>query len=260
MKSKHTPAKKMAEEIKQVSRYFLSPGQTSTRDDSSMDWSAHDTPSSPAPHASPASEHVALPQVPLSNRDPLERSRAEHSSPFVLNYGNNQPSIATSWDGAYHTLSIFGTRETSMIDAANITQSISRMSDYFKHNPADKKPPAGEFAKVVKALWGLIAMIYTLKWDLLPIEDKSIRKLVGEKIVPRYMKLGLANDKTAEKSSPPSISLPLNTAVPSPPPNPVPAPPPQVSVVPQKVPKPSNMKKLYAQASKSNTSRVDNIL
>jgi len=232
MKSKHTPAKKTAEEIKQVSQYFLSPGQTSTRDDLSMDWSAHDAPSSPAPHASPASEYVASPQVPLSNRDPLKRSRAEHSSPFVLNYSNNQLSIATSWDGAYHALSIFGTQETSVIDAANITQSISRMIDYFKYNPADKKPPAGEFSEVVKALWGLITMIYTSRWDLLPIKDKSIHKLVDEKIVPGYMKLGLANDKTVEKPSPPSTSLPSNTAVPSPLPNPVPALPPQVSVVP----------------------------
>jgi len=232
MKSKHTLTKKTAEEIKQISQYFPSPSQTSTRDDSLMDWSAHDTPSSPAPRASPAGEHVALPQVPLSNRDPLERSRAEHSSPFVLNYGNNQPSVPTSWDGAHHALSIFGTQETSTIDAANITQSILRMIDYFKHNPADKKLLAGEFAKVIKALWGLIAMIYTSKWDLLPIEDKSIRKLVGKKIVPGYMKLGLANDKTVEKPSPPSTSLPSNTAVPSPLPNLVPAPPPQVSVVP----------------------------
>ena len=134
------------------------------------------------------------------------------------------------------------------------------MIDYFKHNLADKKPPAREFAEVVKALWGLIAMIYTSRWDLLPIKDKSICKLVGKKIIPRYMKLRLANNKTVEKPSPPSTSLPSNIAVPSPPPNPVPAPPPQVSVVPQKVPKPSNMKKLYAQASKSNTSKVNNIL
>ena len=201
MKLKHTPAKKTAEEIKHLSQCFLSPGQTSTRDDSSMDWSTYDTPSSPAPCASPATS----PQVPLSNRDLLERSRAEHSSPFVLNYGNNQPSIATSWDGAHHALSIFRTQETSVIDATNIMQSISRMIDYFKHNPADKKPPAGEFAEIVKALWGLIAMIYTSRWDLLPIEDKSIHKLVGEKIVSGYIKLGLANNKTAEKPSPPSV-------------------------------------------------------
>jgi len=99
-----------------------------------------------------------------------------------------------------------------MIDAANITQSILRMIDYFKHNPANRKPPAGEFAEVVKALWGLIAMIYTSKWDLLPIKDKSIRKLMGEKIVPGYMKLGLANDKTVEKPSLPSTSLPSSSS------------------------------------------------
>jgi len=75
-----------------------------------MNWS-EDIPeaqSSPTPHASPAGEHVLLPQVPLSNRDSMERSRAE-SNNFVLNYGNNQPSITSSWDGAHHVLSIFGT-------------------------------------------------------------------------------------------------------------------------------------------------------
>jgi len=134
------------------------------------------------------------------------------------------------------------------------------MIDYFKHNLADKKPPAGEFANVVKALWYLIAMIYTSRWDLLPIEDKNIRKLMGEKIVPEYMKLGLVNDKTAEKSSLFSTSLPSNMVVPPPPTNSVTTPPPQMSVVPQKVPKPSNMKKSYAQASKSNLSKVEDIL
>ena len=134
------------------------------------------------------------------------------------------------------------------------------MIDYFKYNPADKKPPAREFANVVKALWGLIAMIYTFRWDLLPIEDKNICKLMGEKIVPRYIKLGLVNDKTAEKSSLSSTSLPSNTAVLSPPTNSVTTLPPQMSVVPQKVSKPSNMKKSYAQASKSNLSKVEDIL
>jgi len=186
---------------------------------------------------------------------------SSNSGPSVLSYGNNQPTIASSWDGAHHALSIFGTQETSATDAANITQSITRIIDYFKHNPADKKPPAGEFADVVKALWGLIATIYTSRWDLLPIEDKSIRKLVGEKIVPGYMKLGLLNDKTAEDSFLPSTSLPSNMAVPPPTTNPVAIPPLSTSVVPQKVPKPSNMKKLYAQASKTNlSSKVEDIL
>ena len=126
------------------------------------------------------------------------------------------------------------------------------MIDFFKHNPANKEPLAGEFANVVKALWGLIAMIYTLKWDLLSINNKSIRKLVGEKIIPGYMKLGLLNDKTAENSSSSSTALLSNTAVPPTTTNSVASPPPYTSTVPQKVPKPSNIKKSYAQASKSN--------
>ena len=153
-------------------------------------------------------------------------------------------------------LSIFGSQETTAIDATNITQSISRMIN----NSADKKPPAGEFANVVKALWNLIAMIYISRWNLLSIEDKNIHKLMGEKIVARYMKLRLVNNKMAEKSSLSSTSLPSNMVVPLPPTNSVTTPPPQMSVVPQKVPKPSNMKKLYAQASKSNLSKVEDIL
>jgi len=264
MKSKHTPAKKMAEEVKKILQYFCNPSHSSPRDDLLMDWS-EDIPeaqSSPTLRASPVGEHVSSPQVPLSNRDSMERSRAEsnNSGPSVFNYSNNQPSIASSWDGAHHALSIFGTQETTAIDTANITQSISRMIDYFKYNLADKGPPAGEFADVVKALWGLIAMIYTSRWDLLPIEDKNICKLVGQKIVPRYMKLGLVNDKIAEKSSLSSTSLPSNMAVPPPPTNSVTTPPPQTSVVSQKIPKPSNMKKSYAQTSKSNLSKVEDIL
>jgi len=146
MKLKHTPAKKMAEEVKKISQYFCNPSHSSPRDDLSMNWSKDisEAQSSPTQCASPAGEHVSSPQVPSSNRDSMKRSRAEsnNSGPSVLNYSNNQPSITSSWDGAHHALSIFGAQETTAIDATNITQSISRMIDYFKHNLADKKPPA----------------------------------------------------------------------------------------------------------------------
>ena len=75
------------------------------------------------------------------------------------------------------------------------------------------------------------------------------------------MKLRLLNDKTAEDSSSPLTSLPSNMAVPPPTTNPVATPSLPTSVVPQKVPKPSNMKKLYTQASKTNlSSKVENTL
>jgi len=100
MKSKHTPAKKMAEEVKKISQYFCNPSHSSPRNDLSMDWS-EDIPeaqSSPTPCISPAGKHILSPQVPLSNSNSMERSRVEfnNSGPSVLNYGNNQPSIASS--------------------------------------------------------------------------------------------------------------------------------------------------------------------
>ena len=142
---------------------------------------------------------------------------------------------------------------------------IARLTDYLRHNLANKKALAGEFATVIKALWGLIASVYFTKWDFLPIKDKSIRKLAGEKILPKYLRLELLNEKVVEKSSSslPSISLLLNMAVP---------PPPSTAtsvailllsilVASLKVSKPSNMKKSYTQASKMNiSSNIKDIL
>jgi len=113
-------------------------------------------------------------------------------------------------------LSVFGTGETSTTDAANIALSITRMTNYFKHNLAGKFLSAGEFTDIVKAFWGLIAPVYTYKWDLLPIEDKSICKLMGKKILPGYLKLGLLKEKMIKNSfssSSSSTSLPSNTVV-----------------------------------------------
>ena len=84
---------------------------------------------------------------------------------------------------------------------------------------------------------------------------------MGKKIVSGYMKLGLSNDKTVENPSSSSTALLSNTAVPPTTTNSVASQPPHMSTVPQKVSKPSNMKKLYAQASKSNCLlKVEDIL
>ena len=101
--------------------------------------------------------------IPLPNRDSSEKSRVESndSGPFVLNYSNNQPSIASSWDKMHHVLSIFGTEETTAIDAMNILLSITRIINYIKYNLADKKLPAGEFASIIRAFWSLIAFLYS---------------------------------------------------------------------------------------------------
>ena len=119
MKLKYALAKKMPEEVKKIAQYFINPSLSRLMDKSLIDWS-EDIPevqSSPVPHVSPAGEHVSSPRVP--------RAESSNSSPSVLNYGNNQPTITSSWDRASHALSIFGTKETSASDVANMSQSIT---------------------------------------------------------------------------------------------------------------------------------------
>jgi len=43
------------------------------------------------------------------------------SGPSLLNYGGNQPSMPSSWDGAHHKLSVFGTDETYEVDVVATT-------------------------------------------------------------------------------------------------------------------------------------------
>ena len=119
-----------------------------------------------------------------------------------------------------------------------------------KNNPADKKSPAREFEQVTKDFWNLIQAIYSSRWDLLSVEDgKNFRTLVGKKILNNYVKLGLVNQSEAKKlpSSMPNTATNPNISA---------TPPPSKTTRPieKKAPKPTIMKKSYAQASKTNIS------
>ena len=245
MKSKPTAGMKTPAEVKHLASFFMKPGLQVPRDELLMDWS-EDTPevqSSPTPRVSPAGENVSSPHALLYNRDVKGKRRTDSidSSPLLLNYGRNQPLILSSWDGAHHALSIFGTDETSEIDAINMVQSILRIIDYIKNNPVDKKSPAREFEQVTKGFWNLISAIYSSRWDLLPVEDgKNFRALVGEKIINNYVKLGLVNQPEAKKllSSIPTTATNPNVPV---------IPPPSKMTGPneKKAPKPTITKKSY---------------
>jgi len=142
----NAPAPKTAAEIAKLQSFFMSPRSQVPRDDSSMDWS-EDIPEvqpTPIPCVSPAERNVPSPHAPLPNRDAKGKKRVDlvDSSPSVLNYGGNQPAILSFWKGAHHALSIFGTDPTAEIHAKNMAQSISRIIDYIRNNPADKKVPA----------------------------------------------------------------------------------------------------------------------
>jgi len=241
-------------EVKHLVSFFMKPRLQVPRDESSMDWS-EDTPevqSSPIPRVFPAEENVSSPRALLHNRDAKGKRRTDSidSGPSLLNYGENQPSIPSSWDGAHHALSIFRTDETSEIDAINMAQSISRIIDYIKNNLIDKKLPAREFEQVTKGFWNLISAIYSSRWDLLSVEDgKNFCTLVGKKILNNYIKLGLVNQPEAKK---PLSSMSTTATNPN-----IPAIPPSSKTTgpnEKKALKPMIMKKSYTQASKANIS------
>jgi len=95
---------------------------------------------------------MSSPHALLHNRDVKGKRRMDliDSGSLLLNYGRNQLLIPSSWNGAHHVLSIFGTDEMSEIDVINMTQLISRIIDYIKNNPADKKLPVRKFEQVTK--------------------------------------------------------------------------------------------------------------
>jgi len=154
MKLTPPAALKTPAEIKQLQSTFSNPRSQVPRDESSMDWSADipEAQSSPTPRGPPAGRNVSSPHALLHNRDVRGKGRTDSidSSPSLLNYSGNQPSIPSSWDGAHHALSIFGTDQTAEIDATNMAQSLTRIVDFIKSNLADKKLPAKEFEKVTK--------------------------------------------------------------------------------------------------------------
>jgi len=164
MKSKQTSSKKPLSPFVSL---FLSPSCQRPQDDSSMDWSLDipEVQDSPQQHIPLVEGHVSSPHISLLNRDSSGDNRVEpsDSGPLVLNYGNNQPSIISSWDGAYCALSVFRTKESASTDAANINSSIKRIVDYIKHHHADDDILTGDFIPVVNSLWKLINTIYASK-------------------------------------------------------------------------------------------------
>ena len=185
-----------------VSSPFLHSGQQKTKDELSMNWSmdVSEALTSLQPCVPPASQHVSPPHVLLD----LNGNNVSDSAPSVLNYGNNQLAIISSWDRAFHILSLFRTEESNAKDAKNIQISLSRIVNYIKHHPIDKKILSREFVPVVKGLWELIKALIANKWNILVFNKEatlSIRKCLREKVISLYNKLKSMKANSAENSS-----------------------------------------------------------
>ena len=88
-----------------------------------------DVPTTPAslPSCVPlAGEYMLSPHVPLPNTGSSSKSRVEsdYSGLSLLDYGNNQLVITSSWDEAFYAVSIFRTKNSGSEDTANILKSI----------------------------------------------------------------------------------------------------------------------------------------
>ena len=119
---------------------------------------------------------MSLPHDPLHNMGSSGKSRAESGNfaPILLYYSDNQLAIVSSWDGAFHVVSIFGTEKTWSENAANIHKFIKKISSYIKNHLVDKNLPSGDFILVVKSLWKLIEMIYISKQNILTFEKEAL--------------------------------------------------------------------------------------
>ena len=134
---------------------FLNPDFQRIQEDLDMDWSM-DPPHTPAPpmqRVTPASEHVPSPHVPSQNKGSNGKNRAASTAPSVLDYGEEQPTISSNWDGSFHALSVFGTENTLDKDLEMIYNSLSRMRSFIKHHP---NPTERGVSVVVDKLWRLI--------------------------------------------------------------------------------------------------------
>ena len=146
-----------------------------------------------------------------------------------------------------------------------IFYSLKRLRKYIKYNLADSGPTKKELEPVVEYLWKLINTIYAAKWNTLIFNKEknlTIRKYVGDCIMPYYRQNQPSTPTSNITTANPSPS-PATEASPPPATNMSAAPPPpnkNVKSTIKKNPKPSNIKKSYAQASKYNLLCIEDIV
>ena len=262
MKSKHLSSKKSP-----FINYLDYQANAREQEDLTMDWSC-DTPpiTMPSPYVPPVG-HMSLPHVPLPQGGSRGSNVSEMSSfrPGLLNYGNGQPTDLSSWDGAYQALSLFGAQETLNQDVKNIQISLERLTNHIKNflvSINGNRKQSGEYIPIIKGLCDLINATFYSKWNYLVFDvEKSL--MINKSIVCFYEKPLTSNiNKPVESTTPPAPTATLSLVATHPTTSPIIPPPIKNSEnVVKKASKPSNVKKSYAKASKTNIlSNIEDIL
>jgi len=63
----------------------------------------------------------------------------------------------------FQAVFLFGTKEASSTDVANIHESLVRIRNSIKNHPTSKETPSRDFIPVVKSLWELFDVIFVSK-------------------------------------------------------------------------------------------------
>ena len=218
----------------------------------------------PVPHPLPYLHHMSLPHVslPQSGSSSSNVSKMSSFRPDLLNYSNGQLTDLSSWDGAYRALSLFGSQETLNQDIKNMQISLERLTNHIKNFPVSlngNRKLSGEYIPVIKGLCDLINVTFYSKWNYLVFDaEKSLT--INKSIAYFYEKLSTSNiNKPVESTTP----LALTASVAAPPTTSPIVPPPikNSKNIVKKASKPSNIKKSYAQALKTNIlSNIEDVL
>ena len=70
----------------------------------------------------------------------------------ILNYDNGQLSVPDLWDGDFHALSIFKSKESLNKYVTNIATSLKRIEKHITNHPVNKVASYGEFTVIFKGL------------------------------------------------------------------------------------------------------------
>jgi len=113
------------------------------------------------------------PQHPQLHGTAHEHVDPAPGTPVVIPYNENYPANPALWDGDFTQISIFGTRESFLQDATNITTSLKCVATYIRQTNLSKGDPntLPQLDLFGNAAWDLISAIYKSNWDQLQVDN-----------------------------------------------------------------------------------------
>ena len=116
--------------------------------------------------------------TPTSSLHPTRGNDHEHEtaapgSPSAIPYDVDGPANPALWDGDFARISIFGTKESFLQDATNVSLSLKRAAAYIRQTNLAKGDPNSlpQLNLFGDAAWDFISAVYESKWDQLHVKS-----------------------------------------------------------------------------------------